>query len=112
MGAADSVVLVAFATLAMAVSLVPAARLPVISNGLLLGGVFTMVYGVGSIIVTDTSMARFAVVTVALAITLVLGYVRFAHQSARRCRRHRATGHRAPTKSSIWCSGWRILNGG
>ena len=72
-----SIVLIAFATLVMAVSLVGAAQLPVIGNGLLVGGVFTMVYGVGWIISTETSIARFAVMTVALAITLALGYVRF-----------------------------------
>ena len=37
-----------------------------------------MIYGVGWIIVTSTSIARFTVLTVALAITLALGYVRFA----------------------------------
>ena len=42
-----------------------------------MGGIFTMVYGVGWIISTETSIARFAVMTVALAITLALGYVRF-----------------------------------
>src|SRR5512138_918578 len=39
-GGRTSIILVLLATLAMAVSLVNAARLPVISNGLLLGGVF------------------------------------------------------------------------
>ena len=48
-----SIVLIAFATLVMAVSLVGAAQLPVIGNGLLMGGVFTMVYGVGWIISTE-----------------------------------------------------------
>jgi hypothetical protein len=72
-----SIILVVFATLAMAVSLVRADELPVISNGLLLGGLFTMLYGVGWIVATDTSLARFAVITVALGITLGLGYLRF-----------------------------------
>jgi hypothetical protein len=76
-GRVTSIILVALATLAMAVSLVRADQLPVISNGLLLGGVFTMVYGVGWIVATGTSVTRFLVMTVALAITLVLGYVRF-----------------------------------
>ena len=75
-----SVILIAFATLAMAVSLVRADQLPVISNGLLLGGLFTMVYGIGWIVVTDTSFTRFVVMTVALAITLGLGYVRFVRR--------------------------------
>lgn len=64
----------------MAVSLLRAVQLPVISNGLLLGGVFTMVYGVGRIIVTDTSTVRFLVMTAALAITLGLGYLRFVRR--------------------------------
>jgi len=79
-GRRTSIILIALATLAMAVSLLRAVQLPVISNGLLLGGVFTMIYGVGWIIVTDTSTARFFVMTVALAITLGLGYVRFVRQ--------------------------------
>jgi hypothetical protein len=65
------------ATLAMAVSLIRADQLPVISNGLLLGGVFTMLYGVGWIIATDVSKARFVVMAIALVITLLLGYARF-----------------------------------
>jgi hypothetical protein len=76
-GRTTSIILMVTATLAMAVSLIRADQLPVISNGLLLGGVFTMLYGVGWIIATDVSKARFVVMTIALGITLILGYVRF-----------------------------------
>jgi hypothetical protein len=76
-GLRTSIILIVFATLAMAVSLIRADQLPVISNGLLLGGVFTMVYGVGWIITTDQTVTRFAIMTVALMITLGLGWVRF-----------------------------------
>lgn len=79
-GRSTSVSLVAFATLAMAVSLVRADQLPVISGGLPLGGVFPMLYGVGWIVATDTSMTRFLVMTAALVITLGLGYVRFVRR--------------------------------
>jgi FtsH-binding integral membrane protein len=79
-GLSTSVILIVFATLAMAVSLVRADQLPVISNGLLLGGFFTMLYGVGWIIATDTSITRFLVMTVALVIALGLGYVRFVRR--------------------------------
>jgi len=72
-----SIILIAFATLVMSISLIRADQLPVISNGLLLGGVFTMIYGVGWIIATGTSVARFAVMTIALIITIGLGYMRF-----------------------------------
>jgi hypothetical protein len=64
----------------MAVSLVRADQLPVISNGLLLGGVFTMLYGVGWIVASDRSITRFLVMTVALVITLGLGYLRFVRR--------------------------------
>jgi len=79
-GRITSIILVVFATLVMAVSLIRADHLPVISNGLLLGGLFTMVYGVGWIVATDTSVARFAVMTVALLTTLALGYTRFVRR--------------------------------
>jgi len=79
-GRSTSVILIMFATLAMVVSLVRADQLPVISNGLLLGGVFTMLYGVGWIVATDTAITRFLVMSVALVITLGLGYVRFVRR--------------------------------
>lgn len=81
-GRSTSVILIVFATLTMAVSLVRADQLPVVSNGLLLGGVFTMLYGVGWIVASDVSMTRFLVMTAALVITLGLGYVRFVHRRA------------------------------
>jgi hypothetical protein len=79
-GRSTSITLVVFATIAMVLSLIGADRAPVISNGLLLGGLFTMLYGVGWIIATDTSISRFLVMTVALVITLALGYVRFVRR--------------------------------
>lgn len=76
-GRNTSIVLIAFATIVMSVSLVRADQLRVISNGLLLGGLFTMLYGTGWVIATGTSQARFWVMTVALLITLGLGYLKF-----------------------------------
>jgi hypothetical protein len=79
-GRNTSIILIAFATLVMSISLIMSDSLKVISNGLLLGGLFTMLYGTGWIIATGTSQARFFVMTAALAITLVLGYVRFVRE--------------------------------
>jgi hypothetical protein len=76
-GRRTSIILIVLATVAMAASLIRGLQLPVISSGLLLGGVFAMVYGVGWIIVSDQSRTRFFVMTAALAITLGLGYARF-----------------------------------
>lgn len=77
-GRRTSIVLVALATLTMMISLASVTLAPALTNGLMLGGVFTMLYGVGWIIVTDSSMARFIVTTVALGITLLSGYLRFS----------------------------------
>lgn len=81
-GGRTSIILVALATVAMALSLTVAANLPVISNGLLMGGVFTMLYGVGWVIVSGTSATRFIVMSFALLITLALGYLRFVRRRA------------------------------
>jgi len=83
-GRNTSIILIVFATIVMIVSLVRAEHLPVISNGLLLGGVFSMLYGIGWIIATDTSVSRFLVISAALAITLGLGYLRFVRMGRAR----------------------------
>lgn len=72
-----SIILILFATLVMGISLIRSEQLRVISNGLLLGGLFTMVYGVGWIIASGESIARFGVIVFALAVTLGLGYLKF-----------------------------------
>lgn len=72
-----SIVLIVFATLVMAISLVRSEQLRVISNGLLLGGLFTMVYGVGWVLFSGQSAMRFFVILFAFAITLGLGYLKF-----------------------------------
>jgi hypothetical protein len=85
-----SIVLVLFATVVMGVSLVRNEQLRVISNGLLLGGLFTMVYGVGWVVFSGNSLARFFVIVFALAVTVGLGYVKFVRD------RRAATGPRPP----------------
>jgi hypothetical protein len=72
-----SIILVLFATVAMGVSLIKSDQLKVVSNGLLLGGLFTMLYGAGWTIFSGTSILRFLVVLFALAVAIGLGYVKF-----------------------------------
>lgn len=60
------VLLLLFATAVLAVSLFLPEQQAVLSNGILLGGVFTMAYAVGMAFAADTSLLRFGVVTVAL----------------------------------------------
>jgi len=77
-----SIILVIFATLVMAVSLIRSDQLRVLSNGLLLGGLFTMLYGTGWVIFSGNSTARFAVVAFALVVAIGLGYVKFVRDRA------------------------------
>jgi hypothetical protein len=72
-----SIVLIILATAVMSISLVRSEQLRVLSNGLLLGGVFTMLYGVGWIIASGESWARLVVIFFATSITIALGYVKF-----------------------------------
>lgn len=72
-----SIILVVFATIVMGISLVRSDQLRVLSNGLLLGGLFTMLYGAGWVIFSGSSTARFFVVLFALAVTIGLGYLKF-----------------------------------
>ncbi len=75
-----SIILVLAATLVLVVSLVQSERLRVISNGLLLGGLFTMLYGAGWVIFSRNSVARFWVILFALAVAIGLGYLKFVRR--------------------------------
>ncbi len=77
-----SIVLILFATIVMGVSLVRSEQLRVLSNGLLLGGLFTMLYGTGWVIFSGNSTARFVVVAFALFVSIGLGYLKFVRERA------------------------------
>lgn len=71
------IVLLLCATVLLAVSLYLPEHQAVLSNGILLGGVFTLVYAVGMTFSADTSLIRFVVVTAALVIAIGAGYLKF-----------------------------------
>lgn len=72
-----SIILLVFATALMAISLMLPEHMRVFSNGILLGGVFTVIYGTGWSFAGGDSRARFFVVLVALALSVLFGYLRF-----------------------------------
>jgi hypothetical protein len=72
-----SVILIVIATILMAVALALGDSVAVLSNGILLGGLFTMLYGVGWGLASGNSVTRFLVLVVALVVSLVLGYLKF-----------------------------------
>lgn len=76
-----SIVALVCATVILAVSLFRPLAMAVISNGLLLGGVFTMLYAVGVSLGAEGQIARFVVVVVALIVTVGVGYLTFVRRT-------------------------------
>jgi hypothetical protein len=72
-----SVILIVIATVLMAVALALGDSVAVLSNGILLGGLFTMLYGVGWGLASGNSVTRFVVLVAALVVSLGLGYLKF-----------------------------------
>ncbi|PJE65524.1 hypothetical protein COU91_01265 [Candidatus Saccharibacteria bacterium CG10_big_fil_rev_8_21_14_0_10_47_8] len=78
-----SVIILSCAVVVLVISLLVAEKLGVIADGLLLGDIFTLLYGIGRGMATDSNKYRFAVATVGLIVTIVLGYFKFTkHQPA------------------------------
>lgn len=72
-----SIILITFATVLMGVSLTLPEAMKVFSNGFLLGGMFTLIYGTGWSFAGGDSRARFYVVLFALLLSVGFGYLRF-----------------------------------
>lgn len=74
-----SIILLICATLVMLLSMVIADAVgPVLANGALLGGLFTMIYAVGSTFSVGSQWPRFLVLAVALAVTAAVGWWKFS----------------------------------
>lgn len=76
-----SIILLVLATVILLIAVLGAGGMAVLSNGLLLGGVFTMLYAVGQSISSEQSVARFVVITLALVVTIGVGWLKFVHRS-------------------------------
>lgn len=72
-----SMVALGLAVLTLVVSLVVSGRIPILSDGLLLGSVFTLAYAIIRGFVSEDARFRFVVVTVGLLITVFIGYLKF-----------------------------------
>lgn len=72
-----SMMALGFAVVMLVLSLIFAKKIPVIADGLLLGGVLTLGYSVVRGFNTDDDAFRFLVVGAGLIIAMVLGYLKF-----------------------------------
>jgi hypothetical protein len=68
----------------MIISLMLLKNLLLISDGLLLGGVFTLLYSIGRGFATNDSKFQFITVAIGLLISLTLGYIKFIKPAQRK----------------------------
>lgn len=64
------------------ISLFAVGGIPVIADGLLFGGAFTLLYGVGRSFTVSDPQVPFLMLAVALPIVLLVGYMRFYRNSS------------------------------
>jgi len=72
-----SLIAMGFAILILVISLTLLHKIEMISDGLLLGGVFTLAYSMIRGLSTENDKFRFILVAIGLIITIALGYIKF-----------------------------------
>ena len=72
-----AMIVLAAAVILLVVGLAMESRATVLADGLLLGGVFTLLYSIGRSFAGDDPKYSFAVTAVGLAVTIVVGYRKF-----------------------------------
>lgn len=77
-----SIIALVFAVAFLVIGLSLAHRIDVISDGLLLSGVFTLLYSIGRGFAAEDTAYRFMVVSVGVVVALALGYLKFIKQKA------------------------------
>lgn len=82
-----SIIALVAAIVFVGIGLVFASRIQVVSDGLLLGGVFTLIYSIARGFMNDENSFRFVIVTAGLVIALVLGYFKFIKSGSKKAAR-------------------------
>jgi hypothetical protein len=72
-----SIISLAAAIVILIASLTLLAKIKMIADGILLGGVFTTIYSIIRGLMSEDTKFRFLIVTIGLLIALVLGYIKF-----------------------------------
>jgi hypothetical protein len=81
-----SIIVLICAVVILAVALLFTDKLGIVADGILLGGIFSLLYGIGRGMATDNNKYRFAVAAVGLAVTIILGYFKFTHRRMNKSR--------------------------
>lgn len=72
-----SMITLGLAVFALVVSLVFANKIPLLTDGLMLGGLFTLIYSIGRGFATEDARYRFVIVSIGLLVTVAIGYIKF-----------------------------------
>lgn len=72
-----SIIVICCAVLILLLSLVLGKRFGVIADGLLLGGIFTLLYALIRGLSVEDNRYRFIIVSIGLLTTIILGYIKF-----------------------------------
>lgn len=76
-----SIVSLIFAVLILSISLLFYQRLLILADGLLLGGVVTLLYSIARVFGSGDDRLRFYIVGIGLLISIILGYLKFIRVS-------------------------------
>jgi len=72
-----SIIVIVSSVIVLIIALLFSEVFGVIADGLLLGGIFTLLYGVGRGIAVDSNIYRFIVASLGLLVTISIGYLKF-----------------------------------
>lgn len=79
-----SIISLVAAILVLIISLTLFRQILIIADGLLLGGVITLLYSVARVFGSGNDKLRFLIVSVGLAVSLILGYLKFIEPSKKK----------------------------
>lgn len=79
-----SIIVISAATVLVGLGLFLAGKMPVLPNGVLLGGLFTIFYGVTMAMSSESRYVIFGVVTASLIIIFLAGYLKFVRNVDKR----------------------------
>lgn len=72
-----SIVMLPVSVLVLGIGLALSDKFPVIPNGVLLGGVFTLFFSIITGFQSENDKFRFLIVTVGLLVAVIIGYIKF-----------------------------------
>jgi len=79
-----SAIVICFSIVLLILSLTVLLKIEIIGDGILLGGLLTLLYGIIRAFMSESSRFQFGVVTVGLVVALILGYWKFLRPEAKK----------------------------